>query len=80
MNFFVGCLIGLFLGFLSHYKIYQNRLSIINQKIDQIINKIEPKKRQFKNKINQLIGDKKYSKEIENLWTNFKQLFDKRLG
>jgi len=69
-----------FLGFLSHYKIYQNQFSIINQKIDQIINKIEPKKRQFKNKTNQLIGDKKYSKEIENLWMNFKLLFDKRLG
>ena len=79
-EFFCGLLIGLFLGFLLHYKTYQNQLSTVNQKIDQIINKIEPKKRQFKNKTNQLICDKKYSKEIENLWMNFKQLFDKKIG
>src|SRR6185369_7875889 len=79
-EFFCGLLIGLFLGFLFHYKIYQNQFSIINQKIDQIVNKIEPRKSHFKNKINQLTDDKKYSHEIENLWKVFKQLFDKKTG
>src|SRR6266511_4106627 len=77
MNFFCGLLIGLLLGFLIHYKTYQNQLHTINQKIDQIINKIEPRKSQFKNKINQLTSDKQYSQEIEHLWKDFKQLFDK---
>ena len=35
---------------------------------------------QLKNKINQLTDDKKYSQEIENLWKDFKQLFDKKTG
>src|SRR4051812_350888 len=73
-----GLLIGLLLGFLFHYKTYKNEFSIINQKIDQIINKIEPKKSQFKNKINNLTSNKKYSQEIENIWKDFKQLFDKK--
>ena|SRR5438132_13600180 len=76
---FCGLLIGL-LGFLLCYKTYQNQFHIINQKIDQIINKIEPRKSQLKNKINQLTDDKKYSQEIENLWKDFKQLFDKKTG
>jgi len=75
---FCGLLIGLLLGFLIHYKTCKNQLHTINQKIDQIINKIEPRKSQLKNKINQLTDDKKYSQEIENLWKDFKQLFDKK--
>src|SRR5947208_16105319 len=77
---FCGFLIGLLLGFLIHHKTYQNQLHTINQKIDQIINKIEPRRKQFKNKTNQLISDKQYSQEIENLWKDFKQLFDKNTG
>src|SRR5438067_5852644 len=77
---FCGLLIGLLLGFLLHYKTCKNQFHIINQKIDQIINKIEPRKSQLKNKINQLTDDKKYSQEIENLWKDFKQLFDKKTG
>ena len=75
---FCRLLIGLLLGFLLHYKTCKNQFYIINQKIDQIINKIEPRKSQLKNKINQLTDDKKYSQEIENLWKDFKQLFDKK--
>src|SRR5213080_1252550 len=77
---FCGLLIGLLLGFLIHHKTYQNQFHIINQKIDQIINKIEPRRKQFKNKTNQLTSDKQYSQEIENLWKDFKQLFDKKTG
>ena len=58
----------------------QNQLHTINQKIDQIIDKIEPRRKQFKNKTNQLTSDKQYSQEIENLWKDFKQLFDKNTG
>jgi len=75
---FCGLLIGLLLGFLIHHKTYQNQFHTINQKIDQIINKIEPRRKQFKNKTNQLTSDKQYSQEIENLWKDFKQLFDKK--
>src|SRR5947199_2658458 len=75
---FCGLLIGLLLGFLFHYKTYKNQFYIINQKIDQIINKIEPRKSQLKNKINKLTDYKKYSQEIENLWKDFKQLFKKK--
>jgi hypothetical protein len=64
---FCRLLIGLLLGFLLHYKTCKNQFYIINQKIDQIIDKIEPRKSQLKNKINQLTDDKKYSQEIENL-------------
>jgi len=74
---FCGLLIGLLLGFLIHHKTYQNQLHTINQKIDQ---KIEPRRKQFKNKTNQLTSDKQYSQEIENLWKDFKQLFDKNTG
>src|SRR6266536_697169 len=77
---FCGLLIGLLLGFLIHHKTYQNQFHTINQKIDQIINKIEPRRKQFKNKTNQLTSDKQYSQEIENLWKDFKQLFDKNTG
>ncbi len=73
---FCGLLIGLLLGFLIHHKTYQNQLHTINQ----IIDKIEPRRKQFKNKTNQLISDKQYSQEIENLWKDFKQLFDKNTG
>ena len=73
---FCGLLIGLLLGFLIHHKTYQNQFSIINQKIDQIIDKIESRRKQFKNKTNQLTSDKQYSQEIENIWKGFKQLFD----
>ena len=54
----------------------QNQFSIINQKIDQIIYRIEPRKR---HKTNKPISDKKYPHEIENLRKDFKQLFDKRI-
>ncbi len=37
------------------------------------------KKIEFKNKSNNLTGDKKYSQIIENLWKDFKQLFDKKI-
>src|SRR2546421_8275714 len=79
-EFFCRLLIGLLLGFLLHYKTYKNQFYIINQKIDQIINKIEPRKSQLKNKINKLTDYKKYSQEIENLWKDFKQLFKKKTG
>ncbi|CAI2198103.1 10983_t:CDS:2, partial [Funneliformis geosporum] len=36
-------------------------------------------KSQLKNKINKLTDDKQYSQEIENLWKDFKQLFDKKI-
>ena len=71
MNFFADY-------FLLHYKTCKNKFYIINQKIDQIIDKIEPRRKQFKNKTNQLTSDKQYSQEIENLWKDFKQLFDKK--
>jgi len=74
-EFYCGLLIGVLLGFMLYYIHHKNKLYVINQKIDQ---KIEPRKSQFKNKINQLTGDKKYSQEIENLWKDFKQLFDKK--
>jgi hypothetical protein len=73
---FCGLLIGLLLGFLLHYKTCKNQLHTINQ----IIDKIEPRRKQFKNKTNQLTSDKQYSQEIENLWKDFKQLFDKKTG
>jgi hypothetical protein len=73
-----GLLIGLLLGFLLHYKTYKNEFYIINQKIDRIINKIEPRKSQYRNKSNNLTGNKNYSQEIENLWKDFKQLFNKK--
>src|SRR5438874_12350207 len=59
---------------------FRTLLHTINQKIDQIIDKIEPRRKQFKNKTNQLTSDKQYSQEIENLWKDFKQLFDKNTG
>ena len=62
---FCGLLIGLLLGFLFHYKTCKNQFYVMNQKIDQIIDKIEPRKSQLKNKINQLTDDKKYAQEIE---------------
>src|SRR5213594_2732373 len=77
---FCGLLIGLLLGFLIHHKTYQNQFSIINQKIDQIIDKIEPKRKQYKNKTKKLNINKQYSQEIENLWKDLKQLFDKNTG
>ena len=65
------------LGFLFHYKTCKNQFSIINQKIDQIINRIEPRKR---HKTNKPTSDKKYPHEIKNLWKDSKQLFDKNTG
>jgi hypothetical protein len=69
-------LIGLLLGFLFHYKTCKNQFFIINQKIDQIIDRIEPRKR---HKTNKPTSDKKHPHEIENLWKDFKKLFDKRI-
>jgi len=42
---FYGLLIELLLDFLIYHKTYQNQLHTINQKIDQIINKIKPKRK-----------------------------------
>ncbi len=42
---FCELLIRLFLDFLIYHKTYQNQLHTINQKIDQIINKIKPKRK-----------------------------------
>src|SRR6266511_3146307 len=75
-EFICGLLIGLFLGLFPHYKNY-NQLCNINQRIDKMINKIELGKKYRPSKI---VGEKKYLKEIETLWKDFTQLFDKKIG
>src|SRR5207302_205514 len=71
-EFICGLLISLF----PHYKNY-NQLCNINQRIDKMINKIEPGKKYRPSKI---VGEKKYLKEeIETLWKDFTQLFDKKI-
>lgn len=74
-EFICGLLFGLFLGLFPHYKNY-NQLCNINQRIDKMINEIEPGKKYRPSKI---VGEKKYLKEIETLWKNFTQLFDKKI-
>ena len=44
-EFYYGLLIGILLGFMRYYTLHKNKLYVINQKIDRIINLIEPTKR-----------------------------------
>ena len=75
-EFIIGLLIGIILGYSFYYKIHKDQLHIINQKIDKLINLMESKK---KPKSTRQIGQRDYPPEIENLWKNFKILFDNRL-
>ena len=75
-EFILGLLIGIILGYSLYYKIHKDQLHIINQKIEEVINLMEPKK---KPKSTRQIGQRDYPPEIENLWKNFKVLFDNRL-
>ena len=67
------------LGFLLYYKFHKNKLYDINQKIDKIINLIEPKKRHNK-RPSKPFGERSYLPDVEKLWKNFKNLFDKKAG
>ena len=78
-EFYCGLLIGVLLGFMLYYTLHQNKLHDINQKIDKIINLIEPKKR-HNNKPSNPFGERSYLPDVEKLWTNFKNLFDKKAG
>jgi hypothetical protein len=78
-EFYCGLLIGILLGFLLYYKFHKNKLYDINQKIDKIINLIEPKKR-HNNKPSKPFGERSYLPDVEKLWKNFKNLFDKKAG
>jgi hypothetical protein len=55
-----------------YYKLYRNKLHDINQKIDKIINLIEPTKG-----ITIQISKRSYLPGVEKLWKNFKKLLDK---
>jgi hypothetical protein len=50
-EFYGGLLIGILLGFMLYYKLHQNKLYDINQKIDRIINLIVPTKGIIINKV-----------------------------
>src|SRR6185369_16588157 len=78
-EFYCGLLIGILLGFLLYYKFHKNKLYVINQKIDRIINLIEPKKR-HDNKPSKQFGEQSYLPDVEKLWKNFKNLFNKKAG
>lgn len=78
-EFYCGLLIGIILGFMLYYKLHKNKLCDINQKIDKIINLIEPKKR-HNNKPSKPFSEKSYLPDVEKLLKNFKNLFDKRSG
>jgi hypothetical protein len=76
-EFYCGLLIGVLLGFMLYYIHHKNKLYVINQKIDRIINLIEPKKR-HNNKPSKPFGEQSYFPDVEKLWKNFKNLFDKK--
>src|SRR6185369_1548203 len=76
-EFYCGLLIGILLGFMLYYTLHKNKLYVINQKIDRIINLIEPKKR-HNNKPSKPFGEQSYFSDVEKLWKNFKNLFDKK--
>jgi len=78
-EFYCGLLIGIILGFMLYYKLHKNKLCDINQKIDKIINLIEPKKR-HNNKPSKPFGERSYLPDVEKLLKNFKNLFDKKAG
>ena len=78
-EFYYGLLIGVLFGFMLYYKLHTNKLYGINQKIDKIINLIEPKKR-HNNKSRKPFGKRSYLPDVEKLWKNFKSLFDKKAG
>src|SRR6185437_13870489 len=59
--------------------LHQNKLHDINQKIDKIINLIEPKKR-HNNKPSKPFGKRNYLSDVEKLWKIFNNLFDKKTG
>jgi hypothetical protein len=72
-EFYCGLLIGVLLGFMLYNTLHQNKLHDINQKIDEIINLIKPKKR-HNNKPSKPFGKRSYLPDIEKLWKNFKTL------
>jgi len=78
-EFYCGLLIGVLLGFMLYYTLHQNKLHDINQKIDKIINLIEPKKR-HNNKPSKPFGKRNYLPDVEELWKIFNNLFDKKTG
>jgi len=78
-EFYCGLLIGILLGFLLYYKFHKNKLYDINQKIDRIIDLIEPKKR-HNNKPSKQFGERSYLPDVGKLRKNFKNLFDKKAG
>src|SRR5436189_5882749 len=78
-EFYCGLLIGVLLGFMLYYKPNRNKLDDINQKIDKIINLIEPTKR-HNNKPSKQFGEQSYLPDVEKLLKNFKNLFDKKAG
>src|SRR6185503_2610690 len=78
-EFYCELLVGVLLGFMLYYTLHQNKLHDVNQKIDKIINLIEPKKR-HNNKLSKQFGERSYLPDVEKLWKNFKDLFDKKAG
>ena len=79
VEFFCGLLMGLVLSLSLYYKIY-NQLNNINQKLETIIQAIGPGKFKVKSKSAKLLSERKYLEDIEDLWKNFKNLFDKKSG
>jgi hypothetical protein len=75
-EFYCGLLIGILLGFMLYYTLHKNKLYVINQKIDRIINLIEPTKR-HNNKPSKQFGEQSYLPDVEKL---LKNLFDKKAG
>src|SRR6185312_8265524 len=78
-KFYCGLLIGVLHGFGLYNTLHQNKLHDINQKIDEIINLIKPKKR-HNNKPSKPFGERSYLPDVEKLWKNFKKFFDKTAG
>ena len=68
-------LIGLVFGLLLHYKT-NIQLDNINQKLKIIIQAVESKKIKVKAKSIRRLSELHYSFDIENLWKDFKTLFD----
>ena len=75
VEFFCGLFIGLIIGLSLHYKTY-NQLDNISQKLEAIIQAIEPGKIKVKSKPAKLLSERKYRENVENLWKDFKKLFD----
>jgi len=76
-EFYCGLLIGILLGFLLYYTLHKNKLYVIYQKIDRIINLIEPTKR-HNTKPSKPFGEQSYLPDVEKLLNNFKNLFYKK--